>query len=62
MASLQQAVKWIALNDNAADNESVEDTAGYISVVLVADLFGKDAMEVARKVVWWRKQFFKEGK
>lgn len=60
MANLKAAVQWIALNDNAGEKDTVEDTAGYLTVALVADIFGKDTTEVARKVVYWRKQFYKE--
>jgi hypothetical protein len=59
MANFKQAVQWIALNDNSGDNEPVEDVSGYISVALTADLFGKDPMDVAKKVVWWRKRLLK---
>lgn len=62
MANLKAAVQWIALNDNAGEKDTVEDTAGYLTVALVADLFGKDTTEIARKVVYWRKTFYKEGK
>lgn len=41
------AVRWIADNDATGDNDSVEVVSGYISVVLVADLFGADPWKVA---------------
>jgi len=48
--SIRAAVEWIAFNDepNARD---VEEIAGFISTLLVADLFGVPATEVARRVV-----------
>jgi hypothetical protein len=46
------AVLWIANEDNPGDNESVEFLSGYLTVALVADLFGKDQKEVAMAV--WR--------
>lgn len=54
--SLQRAVEWIALNDNPADHEDVDAVAGYISTILVADLFGIEAEKVARKVVAYRER------
>jgi hypothetical protein len=44
------AILWIAENDNDWDNEGAEELSGYISVALVADLFGKSAAEVAQDV------------
>lgn len=44
------AVLWIAEEDGPADNPSVDDLAGLISVCLVADLFGKPAREIAQAV------------
>ncbi len=45
-----EAVDWIATNDCAGDNDSVEILATMISVLLTADLFGVDAATVARDV------------
>lgn len=41
---------WIALNDAPADNDNAEQLEGYISVALLADLFGKQAKDVANDV------------
>ena len=49
-ATLGAAVLWIAQNDAPGDKEKPSELAGYISVVLVADLFGKSAADVARLV------------
>ena len=59
----RRAVEWIALNDNAGDDDPVKcgrdgnaqaamrtNIAGYLSTVLVADLFGADADDVAADV------------
>lgn len=48
-------VEWIALNDDplALDAEAVEAT---ISVALLADLFGKRAMDVASDVIRFRER------
>lgn len=43
----REAVAWIALNDNTAAGDSVETIAGYISTLLVADLFGAEPRLVA---------------
>ena len=45
-----EAVIWIAENDAPGDNQSAEDVASYISVLLTADLFGVTADYVARDV------------
>ena len=45
MARYREAVQWIADNDDAELGDP--DEGGYIvSVILVADLFGKDANQV----------------
>jgi hypothetical protein len=43
-------VKWIADNDNAGDNEGIEATSGYISVLMVADLCSTTPKQVATDV------------
>jgi len=43
-------VRWIAENDEP-DTLDAEEVSGYISTLLLADLFGKDALDVARDVV-----------
>ena len=52
-ASYREAVSWIALNDSAADllQDTADTIAGYLTVALVADIFGKDRMDVARDVM-----------
>lgn len=49
-------VEWIALNDAAGDDEPAEQMTGYISVALLADLFGKDAENVAKDVYAYRQK------
>ena len=46
-ASYLEAVRWIALNDDASTGHSVEVIQGYVSTLLVADLFGADLKLVA---------------
>jgi hypothetical protein len=49
-----RAVRWIAYNDNDAelDQAAIEE---YITVALVADLFGKEVAKVAKDVFNIRK-------
>lgn len=54
-ASYRHGVSWIALNDDP-DDLDVESVAGYISTSLVADLFDKDPLDVARDVVRYREE------
>lgn len=49
------AVEWIAHNDEPTITD-VEEMAGIISVVLIADLFGKTPAQVARAVIKIRKE------
>lgn len=51
MATLRQAVKWIAEEDAHGDNDDADTISGYLTVHLVADLFDVQPIEVARKVV-----------
>lgn len=52
------AVEWIALNDDPGSDDSTdpEVIAGYVSVHLVADLFGKDSRDVAVDVCYYRRR------
>lgn len=57
-ASYREGVAWIALNDDPASSDALnaEELQGLISVALLADLFGKDQLEVAKAVVAYRKK------
>lgn len=59
-ASYRDAVDWIARNDALGDDEGVEELRGYISVVLIADIFGADAVRVATDVKRLRDKIEKE--
>lgn len=48
--TLTAAIEWIAFNDNPGDDESPETMAGYCTVALVADLFGKRPIDIAERV------------
>lgn len=51
-----KAIIWIAQNDNAGNNDTPEDVAGYISTCLVCDLFGVPQDEIADHVMKFRKE------
>jgi len=48
--SYAQAVQWIADNDAPGDDVPAPDLAGYLTVMLVADLFGRTEAKVATDV------------
>jgi hypothetical protein len=50
-----RAVKWIAFNDEEGDT-TVSVVKGYLSVALVADVFGKTIQQVAEAVVRQRRK------
>jgi hypothetical protein len=54
-ASYRHGVEWIALNDEANETEA-DEMAGLISVGLLADLFDKDPLDVARAVIRFREK------
>ena len=47
----EDAVRWIAENDAPADEDDLETLAGYLTVVMVADLFDTEDCEVAADVL-----------
>jgi hypothetical protein len=59
-ASLKKAIEWIASEDALGDNEDIETLSGYISVLLVADLFDKEANDIAKRV--WQLRNKKKSK
>lgn len=60
MKGYRFAVSWIGNNDEPEDLD-VENVSGYISTILVADIFEKDPLEVAEKIVKYRKQLNAAG-
>jgi hypothetical protein len=48
--SYAYAVGWIALNDESGTDEEPEALEGYISVLLVADIYDKPPRQVALDV------------
>lgn len=55
-ASWKAAINWIAFNDNPGDNEGAEAVAGYLTSHLVADLWGREPIQVGRAVLRRRAQ------
>lgn len=53
--SYRQGIAWIGLNDEPSDMDTAT-VSSLISVLLLADLFGKHAEEVATDVVRYREQ------
>ena len=51
---LDDAVAWIADNDNVGDGDSPDELSTYLTVALVADLFGIEREAVATRV--WRRR------
>jgi hypothetical protein len=47
MARYKDAIEWIARNDNPGDYETAEEISRYLTVGLVADLWGKSESDVA---------------
>lgn len=54
-ASYRTGVEWIAHNDEPEDTD-VENVAGYISTLLLADLFREDPAVVADHIVRLREK------
>lgn len=52
----RDAIQWIAANDNPGDAEPLEAVAAYLTVALVADLFGVTPDRVAADVIKARAQ------
>lgn len=57
-ASYRFGVEWIAQNDAPGDGDDAEALAGYISVLLLADLFGVEPAKVASDVLKRRAVLF----
>ena len=56
----REAIEWIAINDEPGGSAEFADIKSYISVVLVADVFGKRASQVARQVLALRAEALAE--
>jgi hypothetical protein len=54
--SLIDAINWIAQNDNSGNGDEVNDIAGYISTLLVADLWHQEPKVIAHIICSVRKR------
>jgi len=53
--SFSEGVEWCAYNDEPEDLDE-ESVSGYISTLLLAAVFDKDAIDVARAIIRARKE------
>ena len=60
MNKYMTAVEWIAFNDEPTE-ELPHNIAQQITVMLIADVFGREPESVAKDVVWMRNQEKKEA-
>jgi hypothetical protein len=56
-ASYRAGVFWIAANDNAGSNDNEADVAGYVSTILLADLFDASLDRVAQDIMRARDKY-----
>jgi hypothetical protein len=56
LSLFNDACRWIAKNDAPGDDHDVETLAGYLTVVLVADVFGSTPEDVASIVYRMREK------
>jgi hypothetical protein len=54
---MEAAFQWVAANDNPCDPATIEEIAGWMTTLFVADLWGLEPLEVATAVDGWRKKF-----
>jgi len=59
-AAYRDGIAWIALNDEP-DDVDLDRVSGYISTLLLADLFAVDNEKVAADVVRYRVKHAKEN-
>ena len=54
--SYHEACLWIAVNDNAGNGDSLEEVTDYITVAMLADIWGLETEKVGRDVWGTRKR------
>jgi len=54
-ASYRKGIAWIAYNDEPMETDA-EEIAGFISTGLLADLFGKDPIDVGNAVIRFKRR------
>jgi len=50
VATLQDAIDWIACNDNAGSDDGPREIEGYVSTALVADVWKRRPQDIAVRV------------
>jgi hypothetical protein len=60
-ASYRAGIEWIALNDNAAEQDTAAQIAGYISSLLLADLFDVESSKVGEDVFYLRRKIARDA-
>ncbi len=59
MNGIKFAIEWIAINDETAELD-VDVMEAVATVMLVADIYNKEPMEIAKRVVEFRKKEIKK--
>jgi hypothetical protein len=54
--SYHEACFWIAMNDNAGNDDSLQEVTDYITVAMLADIWGLETEKVGRDVWGTRKR------
>ena len=54
--SYHEACCWIAINDNAGNDDSLQEVTDYITVAMLADIWGLETEKVGREVWGTRKR------
>lgn len=57
-ASYREAVRWIAVNDNAGNGDSLYEIEAYVTTLLVADIFDADPVRMAKEIMRIRREEF----
>lgn len=60
-ASYRLGARWIAQNDNSGSPDTLAHVAGYVSTLLLADLFGVEPERVAKDIQRERAKLHKEN-
>jgi len=50
-ASYREGVRWIAVNDEAGMGDTMDEVEVYVTVAMLADIFGVDTVRVATDVL-----------
>lgn len=58
-ADISDAVGWIAFNDDNTEMD-ISVIREQLTVLMVADLFGREPQEIAEMVLWLRQKSYEE--